>query len=155
MLKTIPEYDEMLSAAGRRLQSNAIRKLTKLLGSREVISLAAGAPSFETFPVEELAEISARVLRDHGRYALQYGPTRGLSGLVEAVGDILRSRGIEGAGSSEIVMTTGSQQGLDLIARVLLDPGDVVLVELPSYIGGIIALHNAQAEMVGVRQDDG
>lgn len=148
------EYDECLSVVGRRLQSNAIRKLTKLLGSREVISLAAGAPSFETFPVEELAEISARVLRDHGRYALQYGPTRGLSGLVEAVGDILRSRGIEGAGSSEIVMTTGSQQGLDLIARVLLDPGDVVLVELPSYIGGIIALRNAQAELVGVRQDD-
>lgn len=155
MLKTIPEYDEMLSAVGQRLQSNAIRKLTKLLGSREVISLAAGAPSFETFPVEELAEISARVLRDHGRYALQYGPTRGLSGLVDAVAGILQSRGIAGSKPSEIVITTGSQQGLDLIARVLLDPGDVVLVELPSYIGGIIALYNAQAELVGVRQDDG
>ena len=154
MLKTKPEYDEMLSAVGRQLQSNAIRKLTKLLGSREVISLAAGAPSFETFPVEELAEISARVLRDHGRFALQYGPTRGLGGLVEAVAGILRSRGIADSKPSEIVMTTGSQQGLDLIARVLLDPGDVVLVELPSYIGGIIALHNAQAELVGVRQDD-
>ncbi len=154
MLKTKPEYDEMLSAVGRRLQSNAIRKLTKLLGSREVISLAAGAPSFETFPVQELAEISARVLRDHGRFALQYGPTRGLSGLVEAVAGILRSRGIADSKPSEIVMTTGSQQGLDLIARVLLDPGDVVLVELPSYIGGLIALYNAQAELVGVRQDD-
>lgn len=154
MLKTKPEYDEVLSAVGRRLQSNAIRKLTKLLGSREVISLAAGAPSFETFPVEELAEISARVLRDHGRFALQYGPTRGLSGLVEAVAGILRSRGIADSKPSEIVMTTGSQQGLDLIARVLLDPGDVVLVELPSYIGGLIALYNAQAELVGVRQDD-
>ena len=154
MLKTKPEYDEMLSAVGRRLQSNAIRKLTKLLGSREVISLAAGAPSFETFPVEELAAISARVLRDHGRFALQYGPTRGLSGLVEAVAGILRSRGIASSKPSEIVMTTGSQQGLDLIARVLLDPGDVVLVELPSYIGGLIALYNAQAELVGVRQDD-
>jgi 2-aminoadipate transaminase len=154
MLKTNSEYDEMLSVVGRRLQSNAIRKLTKLLGSREVISLAAGAPSFETFPVEELAEISARVLRDHGRFALQYGPTRGLSGLVEAVAGILRSRGIASAKTSEIVMTTGSQQGLDLIARVLLDPGDVVMVELPSYIGGLIALYNAQADLVGVRQDD-
>jgi 2-aminoadipate transaminase len=154
MLKTNLEYDEMLSAVGRRLQSNAIRKLTKLLGSREVISLAAGAPSFETFPVEELAEISARVLRDHARFALQYGPTRGLSSLVEAVAGILRSRGIASAKPSEIVMTTGSQQGLDLIARVLLDPGDVVMVELPSYIGGLIALYNSQAELVGVRQDD-
>lgn len=154
MLNTKTEYDEMLSAVGRRLQSNAIRKLTKLLGSKEVISLAAGAPSFETFPVEELAEISARVLRDNGRVALQYGPTRGLSGLGEAVAGILRSRGIANAKPSEIVITTGSQQGLDLISRVMLDPGDVVLVELPSYIGGIIALYNAQAELVGVRQDD-
>lgn len=154
MLKTKPEYDEMLSAVGRRLHPNAIRKLTTLLGSKEVISLAAGAPSFETFPLEELAAIAARVVRERGKSALQYGPTRGTSGLVEAVAATLRGRGIEAAKPSEIVMTTGSQQGLDLIARVLLDPGDVVLVELPSYIGGIIALHNAQAEMVGVRQDE-
>jgi len=155
MLETKTEYDELLSAVGRRLQPNAIRKLTLLLGNKEVISLAAGAPSFETFPLEELAEISARVIRERGRFALQYGPTRGQSTLVEAVADILRSRSIEGCKPSEIVMTTGSQQGLDLISRVLLDPGDVALVELPSYIGGIIALHNAQAEMIGVRQDDG
>ncbi|HJZ68018.1 MAG TPA: PLP-dependent aminotransferase family protein [Blastocatellia bacterium] len=155
MLETKTEYDELLSVVGRRLQPNAIRKLTLLLGTKEVISLAAGAPSFETFPLEELAEISARVIRERGRFALQYGPTRGQSPLVEAVAGILRSRGIEGCKPSEIVMTTGSQQGLDLISRVLLDSGDVALVELPSYIGGIIALHNAQADMVGVRQDDG
>jgi 2-aminoadipate transaminase len=154
MLKTAIEYNEMLSVLGRRLQPNAIRKLTLLLGSKEVISLAAGAPSFETFPIEEIAEISARVIRERGRFALQYGPTRGQSALVEAVADILYTRGIEGCSTSQIVMTTGSQQGLDLIARVILDPGDVALVELPSYIGGIIALHNAQAELVGVRQDD-
>src|SRR2546422_5764059 len=155
MLKTEIEYDEMLSVLGRRLQPNAIRKLTTLLGNREVISLAAGAPSFETFPIEELAEISARVIRERGRFALQYGPTRGQSALVEAVVANLRSRGIEGSNPSQIVMTTGSQQGLDLIARVILDPGDIALVELPSYIGGIIALHNSAARLVGVRQDDG
>jgi 2-aminoadipate transaminase len=120
-----------------------------------VISLAAGAPSFETFPLEELAEISARVIRERGRFALQYGPTRGQSALVESVAATLRSRGIESSKPSEIVMTTGSQQGLDLIARIILDPGDVALVELPSYIGGIIALYNAKAELVGVRQDEG
>jgi 2-aminoadipate transaminase len=155
MLNTRIEYDEMLSALGRRLQPNAIRKLTLLLGSKEVISLAAGAPSYETFPIDDLAEISARVIRERGRFALQYGPTRGQGGLVEAVAAILRARGIEGCTASQIVITTGSQQGLDLISRVVLDPGDVAMVELPSYIGGIIALHNAQARMVGVRQDDG
>ncbi|MEK6286305.1 MAG: PLP-dependent aminotransferase family protein [Acidobacteriota bacterium] len=155
MLKTQIEYHEMLSVLGRRLQPNAIRKLTTLLGNREVISLAAGAPSFETFPLEEIAEISARVIRERGRFALQYGPTRGQSALVEAVSANLRSRGISSSNPSQIVMTTGSQQGLDLIARVILDPGDVALVELPSYIGGIIALHNAGAQMIGVRQDEG
>ena len=155
MLKTEIEYYDMLSVLGRSLQPNAIRKLTLLLGNKQVISLAAGAPSFETFPIEELAEISGRVIRDRGRVALQYGPTRGQPALVEGVASILRKRGIEGCKPSEIVMTSGSQQGLDLISRVILDPGDIALVELPSYIGGLIALHNAQADLVGVQQDDG
>jgi 2-aminoadipate transaminase len=155
MFKTEIDYYEMLSVLGRRLQPNAIRKLTLLLGNKQVISLAAGAPSFETFPVEELAEIGARVIRDRGKVALQYGPTRGQPALVEEVAGILRTRGIENCKPSEIVMTTGSQQGLDLISRVILDPGDVALVELPSYIGGLIALHNAQAELLGVKQDEG
>src|SRR5262249_56717977 len=107
MLKTEIECCGMLAVLGRSLQPNAIRKLTLLLGNKQVVSLAAGAPSFETFPIEELAEISARVIRDHGKLALQYGPTRGQPALVEEVAGVLRSRGIEGCKSSEIVMTTG------------------------------------------------
>ena len=140
---------------GRTLQPNAIRKLTQLLGRKDVISLAAGAPSAETFPLEELAEIAARVIRTRGQFSLQYGPSRGQNNLVEAVAAMLQSRGIKNAKASEVVITSGSQQGLDLIARVLIDPGDVAMVELPSYIGAIIALHNSQAEMIGVRQDEG
>ena len=155
MLKAEIEYDQMLSELGRRIRPNAIRKLTALLGNKEVISLAAGAPSAETFPIEELAEISSRVIRERGSVALQYGPTKGQPALVDAVVDILHKRGLTHASAAEVIMTSGSQQGLDLIARVIVDPNDVALVELPSYIGGIIALHNSQAEMVGVRQDDG
>jgi 2-aminoadipate transaminase len=148
-------YDALLSAMGRQMQPNAIRKLTALLGRRDIISLAAGAPSSETFPLEELAEIAARVIRSRGQFALQYGPTRGPQPLLEAIAEMLRGRGITNVTPAEIVVTSGSQQGLDLVARLLIDPGDVAMLELPSYIGGIIALHNAQAEMVGVRQDDG
>jgi 2-aminoadipate transaminase len=148
-------YEELLSEVGRALQPNAIRKLTQMLGRKDMISLAAGAPAAETFPVEELAEIAGRVIRERGQFALQYGPTRGQSGLVENVAAMLRARGIVSADPSEVVITTGSQQGLDLAARVILDPGDVALVELPSYIGGLIALHNSRADMVGVRQDEG
>jgi 2-aminoadipate transaminase len=155
MRETELAYDEMLSAMGRRMQPNAIRKLTALLGRRDIISLAAGAPSSETFPIEELADIAARVIRTRGQSALQYGPTRGPQPLVEAIAEMLRGRGITTAKPSEIVVTSGSQQGLDLVSRLLIDPGDVAMLELPSYIGGIIALHNAQADMIGVRQDDG
>ncbi|HSF23683.1 MAG TPA: aminotransferase class I/II-fold pyridoxal phosphate-dependent enzyme, partial [Blastocatellia bacterium] len=155
MLKVEPQYDEMLSQLGRRIRPNAIRKLTALLGNKEVISLAAGAPSSETFPIEELAEIASRVIRERGPVALQYGPTKGQPALVDAVVGILQERGLSGTSAAEIIMTSGSQQGLDLISRVIMDPGDVALVELPSYIGGIIALHNSQAEMIGVRQDEG
>ncbi len=147
------DYDAALSTIARSMRPNDIRKLTALLGRGNVISLAAGAPSAETFPIEELAEISARVIRENGATALQYGPTRGNRFLVEHVAETMRARGAREASPSGVVLTTGSQQGLDLTARVLIDPGDVAIVELPGYIGGIIALHNAGAELVGVRQD--
>ena len=155
MLETEADYENLLSEIGRSMRPNPIRSLTKMLGRSDIISLAAGAPSAETFPLEAMADIASRVIRERGPFALQYGPTRGQGKLVEAVAEIMRARGVASARTSEIVMTTGSQQGLDLTARVLLDPGDVVMVELPSYIGGIIALHNARARMVGVRQDKG
>lgn len=154
MIETEIEYEKMLSVAGRSMRPNAIRKLTQMLGRSDIISLAAGAPSADTFPAEELAEIAARVIRERGRFVLQYGPTRGQGKLIEDVIATLDGRGIKGASASEVVITTGSQQGLDLISRVIIDRGDVAFVELPSYIGGMIAFHNAGAEMVGVRQDD-
>lgn len=148
------DYDSLLSTMGRGLRPNAIRKLTALLGRGDVISFAPGAPSPETFPLDELTDIAANVVRTRGKFALQYGPTKGSSSLVESVVATMRSRGVE-CGAENVVMTTGSQQGLDVISRLLIDPGDVAIVELPSYIGGTIALHNAQAEMRGVKQDDG
>jgi 2-aminoadipate transaminase len=147
-------YEELLSTMALAMQPNAIRKLTGLLSSNKVISFAAGAPATETFPIEELAEAAARTIRDRGHYALQYGPTRGLSKLIEEIATYMRQRGVTDVKPSEILITTGSQQGIDLAARVILDPGDVALVELPSYVGGIIALHNTQAELVGVHQDE-
>ncbi len=147
-------YDKILSTTGRNVRHNEIRKLTALLGRGDVISFAPGAPSAETFPLEELAQIAERVVRERGKFALQYGPTKGSSSLIEGVVAIMQARGVQ-SDASEIVMTTGSQQGLDLVSRLIIDPGDVALVELPSYIGGTIALHNAQARMTGVKQDQG
>ena len=146
-------YDQYLSEIGKSLTPNAIRKLTPLVLRKDIISFAAGAPSPERFPIAELSEIAAHMIKERGQYCLQYGPTRGNSQLVKQVGEYMERRGIPVAGPGQIVITTGSQQGLDLAARVISDPGDVALVELPSYVGGTIALHNSRAELIGVRQD--
>lgn len=136
------------------MRPNVIRGLTPLLMRADVISFAAGAPALETFPVDELSDIAGRVIREHSLAALQYGPTRGQAPLVDNIAAMMGARGIIGVEGSQIAVTTGSQQGLDLVARVLIDRGDIALVELPSYVGGIIALHNSGAELVGVRQDE-
>jgi 2-aminoadipate transaminase len=118
----------------------------------DLISFAAGHPDPSTFPWEALRGIADHLLGGTDRNALQYGGTRGYRPLLEALDDILRLRGIFSTFEERIV-TTGSQQALDLVSKVLLDPGDVVLVELPTYTGAITAFANAQAVLAGVAQD--
>ena len=149
-------YDGFLSRAGERMQQSAIRQMGTVAAQRpDLISFAPGYPSPDTFAWQEYREIAASVLSGADGTALQYGPTRGYAPLLETIVGLLADRGIA-AGTGDLLVTTGSQQGLDLVARVLVDPGDVVLVELPSYTGAITAFRNAQATLVGVKQaDDG
>ena len=146
-------YDAFLSRAAERMKESAIRKMGTVVASRrDVISFAPGYPAPETFAWREFAEIAAELFSGRDGSVLQYGPTRGHRPLLEQIAGILHARGI-GSALEDLLVTTGSQQGLDLVARVLLDPGDVVLVELPTYTGAITAFRNVQAEMVGVRQE--
>jgi len=143
-----------LSHDARNFRPSAIRAFAKYINDPNVIGFAGGSPSAETFPAERVAEIAARVVREHKAVALQYGPTAGLPRLREFVAGVCRARGI-GCAAEDVILTTGSQQALDLVAHTLLDPGDVVLVELPSYIGGLSSFYARSAEMRGVAQDDG
>ena len=146
-------YDKFLSRSAELMQESAIRRMgTVLAQKRDVISFAPGYPAPETFPWHEFQEIARELLTGSDGSVLQYGPTRGYRPLLEAITGIMGQRGITTV-LERLLITTGSQQGLDLVARVLLDPGDVVLVELPTYTGAITAFRNVQAEMVGVRQD--
>jgi 2-aminoadipate transaminase len=146
-------YDSFLSRSAEQMQESAIRRMgTVLAQSREIISFAPGYPAPDTFPWEAFAEISRELLSGTDGSVLQYGPTRGYRPLVEAIAGIMNTRGVSTA-APNLLVTTGSQQGLDLVARVLLDPGDVVLVELPTYTGAITAFRNVQASMVGVSQE--
>ena len=147
------DYDKFLSRSAALMQQSAIRRMgTVLAQKRDIISFAPGDPAPETFPWHEFQEIARELLTGTDGSVLQYGPTRGYRPLLEAIIGIMGHRGIA-TDIDRMLITTGSQQGLDLVARVLLDPGDVVLVELPTYTGAITAFRNVQAEMVGVRQE--
>jgi len=144
---------ELFSADARNFRASAIRALAPLMADPSVISFAGGTPNPETFPAAAIADCAVRAVQQRKQVALQYGPTRGLPRLREFIVEICRSRGIE-CDLERVLVTTGSQQALNLISHVLLDPGDVVLVELPTYIGGTSAFHGRRAELVGVQQDD-
>ncbi|MFI5177027.1 MAG: PLP-dependent aminotransferase family protein [Vicinamibacterales bacterium] len=147
------QYDTFFSRAGEAMRESAIRKMGAVLAqARDMISFAPGYPAEDVFPWEAFADIARELLSGADGSVLQYGPTRGYKPLREVILSMMRDR-LGAAPGGSIVVTTGSQQGLDLLARVLLDPGDVVLVELPSYTGAISAFRGVGASLVGVRQD--
>lgn len=147
------QYDELFSAYAGRLRPNAIRALSYLIARPGVLSFAGGVPSPETFPSREVSEIAARLVRERGHEVLQYGVTRGNRRLIEQVCEYMQARGVE-ATPAQVMLTSGSQQGLDLLCHTLIDPGDTVLVESPSYIGGLCSIRNAGARMIAIRMDD-
>jgi 2-aminoadipate transaminase len=146
-------YDSFLSRAAAAMQPSPIRQMGAVAAQRaDVISFAPGYPGPDAFGWDAYRTIADRLLVSRDRELLQYGPTRGYPPLVEALQALHAARGIS-AERDQILITTGSQQGLDLVSRTLVDPGDVVLVELPSYTGAILAFRNAQASLVGIRQE--
>jgi len=147
-------YDEFLSPTGRELHESAIRRMGTVIARQpDMVSFAAGYPDPASFPWQELREIARELLSGSDPHVLQYGPTRGYVPLLESIVPVLAQRHIH-AGLDQLLITSGSQQGIDLIGRVLITPGDVVLVELPAYTGAISAFKNAQARLAGVRQDE-
>lgn len=146
-------YDAYFSRDARSFRPSAIRAFAKLINDPNIISFAGGVPNPDTFPAERIAEIAQRLIREKRAVALQYGPTRGLPRLCEFIAQLTESRGIACA-ANDVLTTTGSQQALDLIAHTLVDPGDVILVELPTYIGGSSSFYARSAELAGVAQDD-
>jgi 2-aminoadipate transaminase len=140
----------------QNVQKSFIREILKVTERPEVISFAGGLPNPSFFPVQPLAEACAKVLADHGAAALQYRTTEGLLPLREWIADRYRARlGLE-VSPEEILITTGAQQGLDLIGKVFLDKGDGVVLERPGYLGAIQAFGIYEARFLPVPlYDDG
>ena len=147
------DREAFLSADARVMRSSLIRQLTGLVNQPNVISFAAGSPNAEVFPYDLLRQIQNELVEQERGQIYQYSVTRGNARLVHAVGD--RDRGLKGIDVSprESILLSGSQQGLDFVARVLLDPGDAVFVETPSYIGATAAFTNFRAKLHAVECD--
>jgi len=143
------DFSKTFSAASDRMKPSIIRALLKLVQQSDIISFAGGTPDAELFPRDLLADIASRVIREQGKLSLQYGETIGWKPLREAVADYLKAQGID-CTVDNILITTGSQQGLYLSGLTLLNPGDGVVVEKPSYLGGLLSFQNFSAEFLPV-----
>jgi 2-aminoadipate transaminase len=149
----IKDLTAFYSKNALNMKRSEIRELLKVSRIPDMISFAGGLPASETFPVKELGEISCEILRRRGATALQYGTTEGEAPLREEISKwMMREKST--VKPENILVTAGSQQGLDIVSKVFLDPKDIVVLELPSYIGGLHAFTAYRAKMMGVPQDE-
>ena len=136
-----------------RMQSSFIREILKVTQRPEIISFAGGLPAADTFPIEAMKAAFDKVLSTNGKVALQYGPTDGFPPLRAWIADALSTNGCTIA-PEQVLMTSGSQQALDLLGKVLIDEGSRVLVENPSYLGALQAFSVYRPEFASVATDE-
>src|SRR5918996_4400253 len=143
------------SRTAERMQPSAIRQMTKLSAQagHDLITFAGGMPNPLTFPLDQLAEYAASEIRDNEGRSLQYGLTAGMRTLVQWVCEHVNGKGVP-AKPESVVCTTGSQQAIDLITQILIDPGDYIFVENSTYLGALIAFVKSGSQLVPVAQDN-
>jgi DNA-binding transcriptional MocR family regulator len=133
--------------------ASEIRALFAVAARPEIVSLAGGSPYVSALPLDAVGGMIGQLIADHGDSALQYCTAQGDAGLRERICDVMALEEVQ-AHPDEIVVTVGSQQALDLLARIFIDPGDVILAEAPSYVGALGAFAGYQARVVHVAMDD-
>lgn len=136
------------------MKASEIRELLKLTEDPEIISFGGGMPSPHSFPVNIIERITKNVLKKHGLQALQYGPTEGITPLREAlIKRMQKTRKIK-CNLNQIIITTGSQQVLDLVPKILINPGDYIIVECPTYVGALSAFNAYQPNYMPIHMDE-
>ena len=143
-----------LARRADRMNPSVIREILKITERPGTISLAGGLPSPDTFPVEAMRDATAKVLRDHPREALQYAASEGYGPLCEWVAAQMAGQGLR-VDASQVLITTGSQQGLDLVGKVLIDAGSRIAVEAPTYLGALQAFAPYEPALHTIASDDG
>ncbi|MDG5817044.1 PLP-dependent aminotransferase family protein [Chitinispirillales bacterium ANBcel5] len=140
------------STNARNMRSSEIRKLMKLAADPSIISFAGGMPANDLFPIEMIDELYNNLPKKDKQAAMQYGPTEGYPPLLEALKNYLISKGFNLDGQG-LIVTTGAQQAINLVSKVMLDPGDTVITEYPSFIGALAAFKSYDAITTGVEMD--
>lgn len=155
IIETSPLAPAPITLARRmsRMPPSVVREILKVAEQPDVLSFAGGLPAPELFPVEAIAEAHARVIARDGRAALQYSTTEGFGPLREWVVARMAKRGVH-VTAEQVLITNGSQQGIDLTARIFLDPGDLVAVENPSYLAALQTFSGCEATFLAVPSDD-
>jgi len=145
--------EQRFAARAAGMQPSEIRALFAVASRPEIVSLAGGMPNLSALPMKMMASVVNDLILTNGTEALQYGSGQGHPKLREQICEVMALEGIR-AHPEDVVVTTGSQQALDLISRIFIDPGDVVLVEAPSYVGALGTFHQYQASVVHVSMDN-
>ncbi|MFF5172356.1 PLP-dependent aminotransferase family protein [Micromonospora sp. NPDC000089] len=154
---TLDDYTDRYARRVRGMTASEIRALFAVASRPEVVSLAGGAPYIAALPLDAVGEMLGRLGSEHGVTTLQYGIGQGTLELRERICEVMALSGIDaacGASPEDVVVTVGGQQALDLVARLFLDPGDVVLAEGPTYVGALGVFQAAQAQVAHVPMDD-
>ena len=150
--RDLERYAGLFASRTRVMTSSAMRDLMAITERPEVISLAGGLPDTSTFPAETLAAVMARVAADASARALQYGPTEGMRATRETIARVMAAEGAR-VDPDEVIVTTGGQQVIDLVCKTLIDPGDVIVAEGPTYPGAVPTFSSYQADVVQIAMD--
>ncbi len=149
------DIENLLSNNAKSMRRSQIRDLLSVATRPEIISFAGGFPNPQTFPMEELKPIMQEVLDKEGKAALQYGSTEGVVALREEISKLYKREENLDVPVKNILITTASQQALDLISRIFINPGDVVVCGLPSYLGALQSFWSYQGQPYGLRHNRG
>ena len=150
--RDIERYAGLFAARTRVMKSSAMRDMMAVTARPEVISLAGGLPDTSTFPPETFAAVTQRIANESCAKALQYGPTDGLPETKACIAEVMAAEGMR-ADPEDIVVTTGGQQVIDLVVKTLIDPGDVIVAEAPTYPGAVPTFYSYQADVVQIEMD--
>ena len=148
-----PQYlEKRFATRAAGMQASEIRSLFAVASRPEIVSLAGGMPNLSALPMEMMASVVSKLILTNGAEALQYGSGQGHPKLREQICEVMALEGIR-ANPDDVIVTTGSQQALDLISRIFINPGDVVLVEAPSYVGALGTFRQYEAQVVHIELD--